>query len=632
MLNSFIGLQSATFDQTLNQPFVECEDFSQKGLSTAQSKASIAAKSSFSLGSGILGEYGAEGISQSMPSLPSKATNIAMTSNDTPPVTTSQQLRGTPSSTPSSAITNGTTAQLLPTLLPPIPPPPLLPPALAAAAAAAAATGATPPFIPSFLQFQASPTAPYYFQPHTSATPPLSVPSSINYNTPLNGQAKTSETAQYQEFLGNMSAQSIPATTDSSGNNAAMYQLVNHSSNSLPAETQSSQQQTPVITPPILPPMFTQSVMTVPHTTTTSFSSVNCNINETATSTMPLNLPLSSVHYNNSDPINSSMPPQNTDQSFTTDTSNGLAFQHLSNTYDAVACHSQNAIGATLYTENGNHYPFYDNTGPGTVHSLNNVDNKCRATYSNGNIKAQKDKRTNSSSQRGNAKKLSLSTNPPANDRNSISKSKQGVESSVMGANSDGYISSVSQSSTRFSSHVRSLASSANAPSKASKGSSNHQTMPLYQNLPKQKQQKCQSLDRSSDSDFTSNVGGISSKKKEMSSSTITTCDLCKLTFPSQSVLDNHLKGSRHARRVKSQQAFRQLQDNGTTLRQNIIHEDGTLDDEVLHFGEICCEVCEVSVNSSHQLQAHLAGNVSNTFTNGKSTVYSNIIALLLGN
>ena len=94
--------------------------------------------------------------------------------------------------------------------------------------------------------------------------------------------------------------------------------------------------------------------------------------------------------------------------------------------------------------------------------------------------------------------------------------------------------------------------------------------------------------------------------------STMTTCDLCKLNFPSQSVLDNHLKGSRHTRRVKSQQAFRQLQDNGTNLRQNIIQEDGSFDDGSFHFGELSCEVCEVSVNSSHQLQAHLAGKCEN--------------------
>ena len=73
-------------------------------------------------------------------------------------------------------------------------------------------------------------------------------------------------------------------------------------------------------------------------------------------------------------------------------------------------------------------------------------------------------------------------------------------------------------------------------------------------------------------------------------------CEICRLPFPSQAVLENHLRGSRHARRVKSQQAFKQLHDNGAVFR----HEEGV--------SEIRCEVCRVSVNSSHQLQAHLLG------------------------
>ena len=73
-------------------------------------------------------------------------------------------------------------------------------------------------------------------------------------------------------------------------------------------------------------------------------------------------------------------------------------------------------------------------------------------------------------------------------------------------------------------------------------------------------------------------------------------CETCRLPFPSQAVLENHLRGSRHARRVKSQQAFKQLHDNGAVFR----HEEGV--------SEIRCEVCRVSVNSSHQLQAHLLG------------------------
>merc|ERR1719189_1178751 len=74
-------------------------------------------------------------------------------------------------------------------------------------------------------------------------------------------------------------------------------------------------------------------------------------------------------------------------------------------------------------------------------------------------------------------------------------------------------------------------------------------------------------------------------------------CEICRLPFPSQAVLENHLRGSRHARRVKSQQAFKQLHDNGAVFR----HEEGV--------SEIRCEVCRVSVNSSHQLQAHLLGH-----------------------
>ncbi|CAB4067918.1 unnamed protein product [Lepeophtheirus salmonis] len=72
------------------------------------------------------------------------------------------------------------------------------------------------------------------------------------------------------------------------------------------------------------------------------------------------------------------------------------------------------------------------------------------------------------------------------------------------------------------------------------------------------------------------------------------TCEVCQIAFPSKTVLENHLKGSRHNRKVKSREVFRELQDAGAEFRQN---------DE-----EISCEVCKVSVNSSHQLQAHLAG------------------------
>merc|ERR550532_424608 len=84
-------------------------------------------------------------------------------------------------------------------------------------------------------------------------------------------------------------------------------------------------------------------------------------------------------------------------------------------------------------------------------------------------------------------------------------------------------------------------------------------------------------------------------------------CETCQIAFPSMAVLENHLKGSRHARRVKSQQAFRQLKDAGTLFR--IRGSSASVTDIGMSSGAIRCEVCQVSVNSSHQLQAHLTGH-----------------------
>lgn len=98
--------------------------------------------------------------------------------------------------------------------------------------------------------------------------------------------------------------------------------------------------------------------------------------------------------------------------------------------------------------------------------------------------------------------------------------------------------------------------------------------------------------------------GGANAMKKSASHSSgraashASHCDVCQMTFPSAAVLENHVKGSRHARKLKSQQAFRQLKESGTYFRSG--DEPGS---------EIRCEVCQVSVNSSQQLQAHLIGN-----------------------
>ena len=71
-------------------------------------------------------------------------------------------------------------------------------------------------------------------------------------------------------------------------------------------------------------------------------------------------------------------------------------------------------------------------------------------------------------------------------------------------------------------------------------------------------------------------------------------CRLCRLPFPSRAVLEHHLAGARHARKVAAAAVLQRLVDQGAELGGDL--------------SEIRCEVCRVSVNSSHQLQAHLAG------------------------
>ena len=91
-------------------------------------------------------------------------------------------------------------------------------------------------------------------------------------------------------------------------------------------------------------------------------------------------------------------------------------------------------------------------------------------------------------------------------------------------------------------------------------------------------------------------------------SSHVLSCDLCSLTFPSLSVLNNHIKGSRHTRKVKSQVAYKQMKAAGMNFKSS--HETSNTSSSANGLcGEIQCEVCRVSVNSSHQLQAHLAGH-----------------------
>lgn len=76
-------------------------------------------------------------------------------------------------------------------------------------------------------------------------------------------------------------------------------------------------------------------------------------------------------------------------------------------------------------------------------------------------------------------------------------------------------------------------------------------------------------------------------------------CNVCNLEFSSQIPLDMHLKGSKHAKRVKSQEILENLKDDAEGF-----------DDHISSNGSFFrCEVCSVVVNSSQQLQTHLAGN-----------------------
>lgn len=114
----------------------------------------------------------------------------------------------------------------------------------------------------------------------------------------------------------------------------------------------------------------------------------------------------------------------------------------------------------------------------------------------------------------------------------------------------------------------------------------------------------CSLLSVASYSSATPNNGGRDQRQSDTNGNGTTpgvrhvvSCEICHLPFPSRAVLEHHLMGSRHARKVKAESVLRQLQENGAEFRAT----EAT--------GDIRCEVCEVSVNSSHQLQAHMTGH-----------------------
>ena len=510
-----------------------------------------------------------------------------------------------------STLQNDSGAHLFPPLLPPMPPPPILQSPLSATSNNSVGGGGAQPFAPPYGQFPTS--CSYYFQQPTSTNAAIQSASSAIYDKSPITHSKSSSLNEYQQpYISGIPESSICGTVPSnSSTNTIVFPHPSPSAGSTQTEATSiNQQQAAILSSQMIPSMFTPTMMNIhPVASVSSLSSMNCNITDATTSDLNSSTPLSSVNYNINHQMNTSMPFPDTNQSFSIDSNHGLPLQnhHLSTSFNSptTICQTPNAIEAPFYNTDGEiTYPYSDHSEHASFIQGSN-DGKFKLTNHNGNSKLLKDKRCNNVLYKNNNKKFSMSMAVKHN-RSSFNNANSDAEITGVTENSDGYTSSVSHSSARNSSQIHSL-SSTSGSNKMYKSNTSQQLLPSYQKQApnKQKQHKCQSLDRSSDSDFTSQLSGVS-KKKDLASS-MRTCDLCKLTFPSPSVLDNHLKGSKHTRKVKSQQAFRQLQDNGTNLRQNIIHEDGTFEED-LTFGEISCEVCEVSVNSSHQLQAHLAG------------------------
>nr|XP_033323141.1 zinc finger protein 346-like isoform X3 [Megalopta genalis] len=73
-------------------------------------------------------------------------------------------------------------------------------------------------------------------------------------------------------------------------------------------------------------------------------------------------------------------------------------------------------------------------------------------------------------------------------------------------------------------------------------------------------------------------------------------CDDCDLSFTSQTVLDTHLQGARHAKQIRSKNIMATLEETKVAFSK---------DEET---NGLKCNVCNVCLNSIQQLQTHLNG------------------------
>ena len=79
------------------------------------------------------------------------------------------------------------------------------------------------------------------------------------------------------------------------------------------------------------------------------------------------------------------------------------------------------------------------------------------------------------------------------------------------------------------------------------------------------------------------------------------------MDFSGQSVLDMHLTGAKHAKKIKSMQILSELTTSG-----QLTSVSSTLR----------CEACGIDANSSQQLQTHLAGTIVNVAVSKLHLIY----------
>uniref|UniRef100_A0A1B6C650 C2H2-type domain-containing protein n=2 Tax=Clastoptera arizonana TaxID=38151 RepID=A0A1B6C650_9HEMI len=91
------------------------------------------------------------------------------------------------------------------------------------------------------------------------------------------------------------------------------------------------------------------------------------------------------------------------------------------------------------------------------------------------------------------------------------------------------------------------------------------------------------------------NINGNLPLKKEPE---IFRCELCNISVSKKVVLDAHLIGIKHAKKVKSLELIKEINSSGMLTPS--VSQPKT--------EEWRCNICNISVNSSHQLHAHIQG------------------------